>query len=115
MAAPVLNVSARLMCSHGGQVVLIPKQTSVLVAGAPALSAGDLVGSPIVGCGLVPSPTTTPCTNVVSEIAIPGVGQSMGAVCAGRPLLLEGVQGITNSIPPGTLIVASPGQAKVMA
>ncbi len=112
---PVLNAEAKLICSHGGQVQIIPKQMIVLVGGAPALAEGDLVGAPIVGCGLPTTPATSPCTNVVSEIPAPGAGQSLVGMCAGRPLLLEGVQGITDSRPPGNVSVVFPGQVIALA
>jgi hypothetical protein len=103
------------MCIHGGQVTLIPKQTSVVVGGAPALRVGDVMGSPIVGCALVPSPATKPCLTVVSEIPIPGVGASLTATAGGQPLLLEGLTGVTDSVPPGTIMVAFAGQTTVTA
>jgi hypothetical protein len=113
--APVLNAEAKLICSHGGQVIVIPKQFMVLAGGAPALLLGDLIGSPIVGCLLVPTPVTSPCINIVSEIPIPGVGMAPMAMSDGRPLLLEGIMGITDSVPPGTFEVVFPGQTMVMA
>jgi hypothetical protein len=113
--APVLNITADIMCVHGGKVTLIPKQVKVLVGGAPALRVGDVMGSPIVGCTLPPSPTTKPCTLVVSEIPAPGVGMSPTSMAVGAPLLLQGLSGVTDSVPPGTIIVASAGQAKVTA
>jgi uncharacterized Zn-binding protein involved in type VI secretion len=111
----VLNAEAIIMCDHGGQVTLIPKQTSVLVGGAPALRLGDVMGSPIVGCALPPTPVTVPCTVVVSEIPIPGVGASLTGMCGGQPLLLEGLTGITDSVPPATIMVVDAGQETVTA
>lgn len=115
MPAPVLNISAEIMCVHGGKVTLIPKQTQVLVGGSPALRTTDVMGSPIIGCPVPPTPTTKPCTTVVSEIAIPGVGASAIAMAGGMPLLLQGLSGVTDGVPPGTIIVAFAGQTTVLA
>jgi hypothetical protein len=95
--------------------VLAPRQTTVLVGGAPGLMEGDLVGAPIVGCPVPVTPATSPCLTVVSEIPLPGVGQSLSAMGDGRPLLLEGVQAITNGRPPGMVMVVFPGQTTVLA
>jgi hypothetical protein len=104
-----------MTCPHGGQVQIAPRQEIVLIGGAPALAEGDLVGAPIVNCQVKVTPLTNPCTNIVSEVPAPGVGQSLVARCAGRPLLLEGVTAITNSRPPGVALVVFPGQTIVMA
>jgi hypothetical protein len=114
MPAPIINTNAKIMCAHGGQVTLIPKQVKVIVGGAPAMCVGDLVGSPIVGCALVPSPTTAPCLVVASEIPIPMVGMSPKVLVGGKPVLLAGINGVTTGIPPSPLIVAFPGQTKVL-
>jgi hypothetical protein len=100
---------------HGGQVMLIPKQTTVLVGGAPALRLGDVMGSPIVGCPVPPTPATKPCTTVVEEVPIPDVGVSLTASAGGKPLLLEGLLGVTDGVPPGDIEVVDPGQITVMA
>ena len=115
MPAPVLNASARIMCAHGGQITVIPKQMQVMAGGQPVLCVGDLEGSPIAGCPIPPTPATAPCTVVVSTIPIPGVGASMFANVGGRPLLLQGIQGLTSGIPPAPIVVVFPGQTMVMA
>jgi uncharacterized Zn-binding protein involved in type VI secretion len=115
MPSPVINTSAKIMCAHGGQVTLIPKQMTVLVGGAPAMCVGDLVGAPIVGCAQPPTPATVPCVTVVSEIPIPMVGMSPTVMVGGKPVLLAGINGITSGVPPSPLIVAFPGQTTVLA
>ncbi|MTD44534.1 hypothetical protein GKE82_09580 [Conexibacter sp. W3-3-2] len=115
MPAPVLTASAKIMCPHGGQVTLIPKQMKVLANGSPVLCLGDVAGSPIVGCTLPPTPATVPCTVVATEIPVPKVGMNPQVMVNGKPVLLQGLQGLTNSVPPGPFIVAFPGQTKVMA
>jgi hypothetical protein len=110
-----LNAAARLICPHGGQVQVAPRQVDVLVGGLPALREGDLVGAPITGCQVKVTAFTNPCTAIVAELPIPGVALSLTAMAQGRPLLLQGVRALTNSRPPGTAVVAFPGQTNVMA
>jgi hypothetical protein len=114
MPSPIINTGAKIMCVHGGQVTLIPKQLKVLVGGMPAMCVGDLVGSPIVGCAQPPTPATAPCLVVASEIPIPMVGMNPKILVGGKPVLLAGINGITSGIPPSSLIVAYPGQTTVL-
>ena len=46
MPSPIVTTAAKIMCAHGGQVTLIPKQMKVLAGGAPVMWLGDIVGSP---------------------------------------------------------------------
>jgi hypothetical protein len=114
MPAPIINASAKIMCAHGGQVMVIPKQVQVHAGGAPVLCLGDLVGSPIVGCALPPTPATAPCLAVASEIPIPMVGVNPQILVGGKPVLLAGINGLTTGIPPSPLIVTFPGQTTVL-
>lgn len=98
------------MCIHGGQVTLIPKQTTVTIQGNPVLREGDLSGAPIIGCLQPPSPGTKPCTMVISTL--PG-SASLRVTAAGLPVLLATLSGITDGVPPGTIMVANPGQTNV--
>ncbi|HEX4107630.1 MAG TPA: hypothetical protein VHX88_05820 [Solirubrobacteraceae bacterium] len=115
MPGAVLNGEAQIICPHGGKVIVVPKQFQVLVGGAPALASGDLEGSVIVECPIPATPLTSPCLLVATEIPEPGVGQSIAGLCAGRPLLLEGIQALTNGRPPGLTITVYPGQVQVIA
>lgn len=108
----ILNAAAELLCPHGGRVSILPRQQQVLVGGAPALRASDLLGAPIVGCPVAPSPTTVPCTVVAA--VFPG-SWSSGVLAAGEPVLLQTLIAITNGVPPGPVVVAQPGQAQVQA
>ena len=65
---PIVTTNATIMCVHGGQVMLVPKQTQVTIQGGSVLCEGDLSGAPIVGCALAPSPGTKPCTTVISTL-----------------------------------------------
>ena len=109
---PVVTSNATIMCTHGGQVTLIPKQTHVVIQGGAVLCEGDLIGAPIVGCAQAPSAGTKPCTSVVSTL--PG-STSPQVIAAGRPVYVATVSGITDGVPPGSLIVANPGQTSVQA
>jgi hypothetical protein len=115
MPSPIITSSAKIMCAHGGQVTLIPKQMKVLAGGAPVMCLGDIAGSPIVGCAQPPTPVTVPCLAVASEIPIPMVGMSPTVLVGGKPVLLAGINGITTGVPPSPLIVAFPGQTKALA
>ena len=109
---PIVTSNATITCAHGGQVTLIPKQTQVVIQGAPVLCEPDLVGAPIVGCAQAPSPSTKPCTTVVSTL--PG-STALEVLVAGRPAYVSTLQGLTDGVPPGTLTVANPGQTSVQA
>ncbi len=115
MPSPIVTTAAKIMCAHGGQVTLIPKQFKVLAGGQPVMCVGDLVGSPIVGCAQPPTPVTVPCLAVASEIPIPMVGMNPMVFVQGKPVLLAGINGVTTGVPPSPLIVVFPGQVKVLA
>jgi hypothetical protein len=104
---PLLTVNAVLMCPHGGQVTLIPRQVQVLAQGAPILRLVDLIGAPIVGCTQPPTGPTLPCTLVVSPL--PG-STSLTVSINGIPALIATATAITNGVPPGVVTVISPGQ-----
>jgi hypothetical protein len=84
----------------------------VLLGGAVVLCVPDLVGAPIVGCTLPPTPATKPCTTVVQ--ALPG-SWSLKVTAGGRPPYLATLTGLTDSVPPATIAVVSPGQVIVQA
>ncbi len=107
---PIITSNATILCSHGGQVMLVPHQESTLIQGGAVLAEPDLVGAVIVGCAQPPSPGTKPCTTVASTL--PG-STSPKVVVAGGPAYVATLAGITDGVPPGTLIVASPGQTIV--
>ena len=76
---PIVTTNATIVCIHGGQVTLLPRQVQVQIQGGNVLCEGDLSGAPIVGCAQPPSPGTKPCTLVVSTL--PG---SLGSDRHGR-------------------------------
>jgi hypothetical protein len=109
---PVVNANATIMCSHGGRVVLIPRQMTVLAQGGPMMCEPDLVGAPIAGCAQPPTPLTKPCTTVVATF--PG-STSLKAKVGGRPVYVATITGLTDGVPPGSLVVVFPGQTVVQA
>ena len=58
----VVTTNARIVCAHGGQVTLAPRQTTVTIDGGAVLREGDLIGAPIVGCAQPPTVSSKPCT-----------------------------------------------------
>jgi hypothetical protein len=102
----VVTTAATIMCPHGGRVVLTPRQMQVLVQGSPALCEPDLMGAPIAGCMQPPTPSSKPCTLVVSTM--PG-SSSLLVKVGGRPVYLNTLTGMTDGVPPGIVTVMSPG------
>jgi hypothetical protein len=95
------------MCAHGGKVMLIPRQGTVTIRGAPVMCVPDLMGAPIVGCAQPPTPATKPCTTVVSTL--PG-SWSLNVLVGGKPVYLQTLTGMTDGVPPSPITVAYPGQ-----
>lgn len=90
--------------------MLIPRQAQVRAQGASLLCEPDLVGAPIVGCVQPPTPTSKPCTLVVSTF--PG-SSSLKVRVGGRPAYVATLSGITDGVPPGIISVLNPGQMVV--
>ena len=109
---PIVTTNDTIMCIHGGTVVLTPKQTRVLAQGGAVLRETDLIGAPIVGCAQPPSIATKPCTTVVSTL--PG-GSAPTVLVGGLPAHISTLSGITDGVPPGTIMVANPGAPLVQA
>src|SRR5215207_7062197 len=94
--------AAHIMCAHGGKVMATPSQAVVTIQGVPVLCEPDLIGAPIVGCAQPPTPSTKPCTAVVSTL--PG-SSSPTVTVAGRPPYLASLSGITDGVPPAPITV----------
>jgi hypothetical protein len=109
---PIVTSNATILCAHGGTVALIPRQMQVMIQGGAVLCEPDLVGAPIVGCAQPPSPSTKPCTTVVSTL--PG-STSLKVMVGGRPAYVATLTGLTDGVPPGAIMVVSPGQTSVQA
>src|ERR1700742_2821927 len=113
---PAVNISAQITCCHSGPVVLFPRQTKVMVGGAPAVCAGDISGNPTT-CPVVPSPASKPCTTS-TVIPAPGASVSTKVMVMGKPIMLgnPSVPGITDGapVPCPTCMIVCPGQVQVM-
>ena len=109
---PLLTTNGTVLCSHGGRVTLIPRQAQIQATNGQALCEPDLVGAPIVGCPVAPSMSTKPCTTVV--LTLPG-STSLKVTVGGRPAYTASVSGITDGVPPGSIMVVDPGAPTVEA
>ena len=107
-----MTAAAVVTCMHGGTVIIQPSQTIVTIEGIPVLTVPDLVGAAIVGCALVPSTNTVPCTAVV--LTDPVISASPTTMIGGKPAYIAATVGapggLTNSVPPGRIICVNPGQ-----
>ena len=83
-----------------------------MIDGGTVLCEGDLIGAPIIGCPVVPSTNSKPCTTVVSTA--PG-STTPKLIVSARPAYVATLQGVTDGVPPGTMLVVSPGQTRVVA
>jgi uncharacterized Zn-binding protein involved in type VI secretion len=114
---PIANISAQITCCHAGPVVVFPKQTKVMVGGAPALCAGDISANPCT-CPVPPTPASKPCTTA-TVIPAPGASVSTKVMIMGKPAMLgnPSVPGVTDGVPTPcpTLMVMYPGQVQVIA
>ena len=115
---PICNVNAQITCPHqSGFAKPVPKQTKVMVGGAPALRITDMAGTPILpGCPNLPTPATpafVPCATIVAPAA-PG---STKVMIGGVPALLPSSMMTTNCVVPvpNGATVKFPGQVKVNA
>lgn len=100
------------MCAHGGRVLTIPGQMQVTIQGGAVLCVPDLLGAPIAGCTQPPTPTTKPCTTLVTTL--PG-SWSMKVTVGGRPAYVATLSGVTDGVPPSPVVVVFPGQVTVQA
>ncbi|MFI5529920.1 hypothetical protein ACIA8O_15400 [Kitasatospora sp. NPDC051853] len=107
----VLNADASIGCGHGGTVQIVPGRRSFTAGGSPVLAAGDLEGKPITGCTQLTAGSTVQCTAVVSVTG----GAAATLTVGGRPALLATLSGVTNGVPPGALVVLTPGQTTLRA
>jgi hypothetical protein len=103
----ILTAAATIQCAHGGRVLITPGQRCVTAGGSPVLCEPDLVGAPVVGCPQPPTPTTKPCTLVVSTF--PG-SSSLRVRAGGRPVYLDTLSGLTDGVPPAPVLAISAGQ-----
>ena len=115
---PICNVNAVMTCPHqAGMIKPLPKQTKVMVGGAPALRVTDMAGAPVLpGCPNLPTPATptfVPCATVVA----PAVPPSTKVMIGGVPAMLSNALMTTNCVVPvpSGASVKFPGQVIVNA
>jgi hypothetical protein len=108
----VVTTNARIVCAHGGQVTLLPRQQTVTIQGGAILRETDLMGAPIAECAQPPTVSSKLCLVVVS--VMPG-GSAPTVSVAGMPAHLDSLTGMTDGVPPGTVSVISAGQTTVQA
>ena len=112
----LMTAAAVVTCMHGGTVIIQPSQSIVTIGGIPVLTVPDLIGAAIVGCTLVPSTNTVPCTAVV--LTDPVISASPTTIIGGKPAYIAASVGapggLTNSVPPGMIICVNPGQIIAM-
>src|SRR3954453_14299020 len=106
---PLLTTNAVIKCIHGGTVAIPPRPGRMMVQGGTVLCEGDLIGAPIAGCLTVPSTNSKPCTAV---IAISPGSSTPKFLVGGRPADVATLQGVTDGLPPGGLVVSFPGQSR---
>jgi hypothetical protein len=111
----IVTAAARIMCIHGGQVMVNPSQPTAVVSGVPILCVPDLIGAPIVGCPQA-GPGIVPCTAVV--LTDPVISASPMVIVGGKPAYVAATVGapggLTNGVPPGMIICVNPGQIIAM-
>lgn len=108
----IVTTNDTIICSHGGMVVLTPKQAVVMAQGGAVLRDTDLIGAPIVGCAQPPTIASKPCTTVIS--ALPG-STAPTVTAGGLPVHVSTLSGITDGVPPGSISVIAPGAPLVQA
>lgn len=102
-----VTTTGTITCVHGGRVVISNPLLAKLIQVPVPLCVADLLGAPIVGCPVVPSSSTKPCTQVASLTH--GQGPAWLLV-DGQCLLLEQAEGMTDGIPSASWRVIEPGQ-----
>jgi len=110
---PVVTASGRITCIHQGTVAPVPGQQKLTVAGQPVLLGADLLGA-TVGADCVNKPTAAAPT-LVQCTATGAPTPSTVLTVDGVGVLLGTAGGATNSTPPGTWKVITPGQSTVNA
>ena len=62
MPGPILTTSSTIICTHGGQAILLTANVRVTVDGAPALLESDI--HPVVGCPFTIGLKYSPCIRI---------------------------------------------------
>ena len=111
MGAPIVTISATIMCAHAGQAKIIPTQMRVTAGGVPvSVQTNQFI---VAGCAFtVPPGVPMPC---VPGMWTPGTG-SLRVTAGGVPVMLQTSMAMNTGMgPPLPFIIASPGQMKATA
>lgn len=109
MGAPLATVAATILCAHGGQAKIIPKNTRVKAGGALVVTQACTVL--IAGC-----PFTTPPATPMPCVPAQWTVTAMRVKVMGAPVVTESSVGTNTGMgPPLPLIIASAGQVKASA
>ncbi|MFF3877191.1 hypothetical protein [Streptomyces sp. NPDC001978] len=110
----VLTTASKLVCVHGGELVVQASTTALTVDGSPVLVQADLLAATVSRC------TNTnanlgqiPCAKVTSVTE----GVSTSLTVGGGPVMLETARGLTNAVPPQPVMwqVSTAGQSLLEA
>jgi hypothetical protein len=110
----VLTTSSKLVCAHGGELVVQASTAALSAAGSPVLVRADLLAATVSRC---PNTNATagqkPCLKVTSVLA----GASTALTVGGQPVMLETARGLTDAAPPLPVMwqVGSAGQSVLEA
>ncbi|MDI9628745.1 MAG: hypothetical protein QM286_09410 [Acidobacteriota bacterium] len=106
----VLILSGMLRCGHDGKVNNTARQQWVRIAGSPILVATDPQGRSISMCPNI-STNTKQCRTTLQVVT----GYSDFVRIGGRQVCLDGIDGMTDGVPPSHYTVRDPGQQFVGA
>jgi hypothetical protein len=114
MGSP-LTVSSTVQCGHLGPVT-VSSSAKLTVGGNAVLLQSGVAGQPINSAAcLNPIPPANPsgvkCSAVVSVLPV-SLAQKL--TVGGQPVVLDSLTGLTNGVPPGSLLAVA-GQAKLTA
>lgn len=101
MPGSLMHVNATVTCPHGGQAMVVPAQSRVLVSEQPVATLAAVYT--VAGCAFAVGPKPQPC--VIVRWLVPSGRVQVG----GSPALLSVPPGICQSaeqIPQGPAIVA---------
>ncbi len=106
MGAPLVTVSATIMCAHGGQAKVIPANTRVKAGGAFVVTQSCTLL--IAGCPFtVPPAIPTPCIPAQWTVAATRVK------VMGSPVVTQASVGMTTGMGPPVPVQVVPAQTRV--
>lgn len=103
-----MTLDSRSKCGHGGRVTPQAQQRWVSVMQVPVLVMADPVGRPISDCPNIAT-NLVPCTVCGAVVS----GPSPLVRVDGRPVVLDSLVGVTNSVAPSTYFSVDAGQSLV--